>query len=422
MLTASVLFLSMVVMLMPASALSLPLKEKYAPAETIITQIEGEVLTPITPQQIEVRRGHVLVPVEYDIQQLGSVTYLWMGAPRAAGNYTLILKDVQARQEGVAAVVRLEKNFSVEGESAAYAVRPAVIAPQRDFELTVEVYRDGPQLVEVSHPQKHETLLVPGMNVFAFPLSAFRANEVGFLTIGMYRVPVYVQGSLASSSNDSSDRKSTLQTAFWEVVPTRIDATIASDERLPSYVVHATYRGNATLKNVKVSYNKSILRVQPELFKTLAPNQSIELNVSITKRLSERYNGALVLGEGNASLSVPVELVFLANAAAKNRTANASALPYCSELSGIVCSKGDGCSTEVIESRDGTCCTGVCEQEKKSRAWVGFLLLGVLALIVAFAWMNYKKVKPREPLHTAKSGRRMQEFGSVAGEKEGKEK
>ena len=74
-------------------------------------------------------------------------------------------------------------------------------------------------------------------------------------------------------------------------------------------------------------------------------------------------------------------------------------LKYCTDLSGVLCSKNDVCSGDNVDSRDGTCCIGTCKlPEPASLAWIGYLLVGIILLVVAIMWLKYKKIKPKDKL------------------------
>jgi RsiW-degrading membrane proteinase PrsW (M82 family) len=48
------------------------------------------------------------------------------------------------------------------------------------------------------------------------------------------------------------------------------------------------------------------------------------------------------------------------------------------------------------------CCLALCNpQKQKSKAWIGYLLFGILILIIAIAWHRYKKPAQSEPLALA---------------------
>jgi len=379
--------------IMSVSALSTTLGQRYMSEETMIGRIEGVLVTPIKPEQIELLRGHVIVPFEHDVEQLDSTTYLWGRAPRSEGNYTLRIKNIQAMQEGIVQVINYTHDFYVDGIIVPYAVRPGFIGVQDDFSVLIESYKDTEQTISVSHPSPQDIVLTPGQTKYTFSVTPLLMNTIIAIEIGKYKIPVFVRGN--------SSRVQEMQ-SVWIVEPPRVSAQMSAGKPHPSFVITAKYRGENNLKNVAVQYNKSIIEVNPDSFKSIKTNDSISFNVSIKQRVNETRTEKISFGVGNETyiLSFLIEAVPLPEINISNVSRNAS-FPYCSQLSGIVCRENDKCSVDTVASKDGACCLGTCEQTKeKSKAWIGYLLVGIIILIGAIAWIKYKKVKTKDPLQT----------------------
>jgi len=68
---------------------------------------------------------------------------------------------------------------------------------------------------------------------------------------------------------------------------------------------------------------------------------------------------------------------------------------YCTELGGIVCGTSSSCKGQALESREGNCCLGICEQPKSSGgSWWGWAIGIVVLGIIIWIYMKYKKVAP----------------------------
>ncbi len=376
-------------------ALTTSLADRYAPDETMIARIEGVLGMPVQANQIELRRNHVLVPLEYGVGQLDTTTYFWGIAPHAAGNYSLVIKNVEALQEGVATKINYTHAFSVKGEVVPYAIRPGFVSTSEDITLSITSYRDTQQTISVSHPTPHDIVLSSGENTLVIPANSIPANTLIAVDIGRYRVPVYIYGNVSM--------RSVAAPSVWVVDPSSIRSSLRRNEPLPLYTITATYRGSKELKNVAIEHNASVITVSPSTFKKIAVNETIRFNVSIKASVTTLRNEQIRFGTGNETyiFSLIIEPPLrLENATNGTSPANGTSLPYCSQLSGIICRASDQCTKPPIASREGACCVATCEQAKeKSKAWIGYLIFGIIILIGAIVWVRYKKVAPKEALH-----------------------
>src|SRR3989338_6855343 len=267
------------IFLVPVGALSSTLEPEYSPGETMIARIEGTFISPLQSEQIELRRGHVLVALEHDVAQLDTTTYFWGVAPLIPENYTLFIKDIQIMQEGSARVVNYSHNFSVRGEIAPYAIQPGFVNTVDDFSVIITSYKDSDQTIAISHPLSREIVLAPGKTTHFVPAASIPANTLTSISIGIYRAPVFIRGNGSTTLGGE-------QISIWVVDPPRLYAKIRTDEPLPSYIVTAEYLGNQDLKNVAVRYNSSVLSVNPSSFKSIKINESLTLNVSIKQHMN----------------------------------------------------------------------------------------------------------------------------------------
>ena len=74
------------------------------------------------------------------------------------------------------------------------------------------------------------------------------------------------------------------------------------------------------------------------------------------------------------------------------RRSNLSKSNYkCEELGGKICSEKEACSEQYKESADGKCCLEKCIKIKEnSKAWIGYLIAGIVLLSLIYLYMKYK--------------------------------
>jgi hypothetical protein len=178
--------------LQSAFAISSNLKDSYKPGETVISEIYGNILEPITKDNVEFRRGHVLVPFEYGLEKLGEKYFLWFITPESGNNYTVIVKDITTTVSGDVKEIDYEKNFTTKGNLSDYSIKPGAIFTQDDFEISVSLNQDSDKSISVSFPVKRDVTLKPGQNTLQLSIANVSQTSLVNITIGKYIVPAYI--------------------------------------------------------------------------------------------------------------------------------------------------------------------------------------------------------------------------------------
>jgi len=181
-----------------ALAISTNLKDSYSPGETMIVEISGNILEPITPDSIVFRRGHVYVPFDYDVKKLGDKYYLWSLAPPTENNYTLFINDISTSVSGTVQKVNYEKNFSVSGNLTDYSIRPGFISMDKDFEINVQLNEDFNKDIDINFPAANYAAsftLKPGQNALKFSIKDVIGAQLTNISIGKYSVPAYIKSN-----------------------------------------------------------------------------------------------------------------------------------------------------------------------------------------------------------------------------------
>jgi hypothetical protein len=177
------------------TAISSDLKDSYLQHETIIGKLQGSILSPITREQVNlVKDGHLQVGFDYDIKEINEEEYIWLGAPQNPGNYTLIIKDVLAIQDGTPQVIEYRKDFVVGNSSTDYSIQPGIIVSDKDFEIEATLYQDFPETIGISFPESRSVLLNPGVNKIDFSIEDVVGEQVIQIAVGKYSVPAFIVG------------------------------------------------------------------------------------------------------------------------------------------------------------------------------------------------------------------------------------
>ena len=180
-------------------AISTEIKDSYLPKETIITEISGSIIDPIATSNVELKRGHILVPIDYDVKKLGDKYYLWAIAPEQQANYTLFIKDITSYVSGRIEKVDYEKNFSVSGNLIDYYAKPGFASTDKDFEIKVTLNEDNNKEIKTEFLEEGNFTLKPGENIIKFSISGINESNLFGLEIGKYNIPVYVRVNKSSA-------------------------------------------------------------------------------------------------------------------------------------------------------------------------------------------------------------------------------
>ena len=183
-------FILIIFLIPPAFAISTTMKPIYQPGETLIIEIQGNILEPIQFEDIELKRNNVQVPWEYDVKKLGSKYFLWGIVPDNENNYTLYINNIAATSEGKVKYIDYNQSFSTQGELIPYSIKPGIILTSTaEFEIIAILNRDIPEMIKTNFPEEREFLLNPGENKIKF---SAKSVEQGFYTIeiGIYSIPI----------------------------------------------------------------------------------------------------------------------------------------------------------------------------------------------------------------------------------------
>ena len=191
-----------------ASAISTNLKDSYQPGETIIAEISGSILEPITDTNMELRREYILVPFDYEVKKLGDKYYFWMLSPVQQMNYTLKIKDITTYVSGNIKKIDYEKNFSVLGNLSDYSIKPGVVSTDKNFEIKVQMNEDNEKSITLKFIEETTYLLKPGENIIKFSVADINESAFYNISVGRYEVPAYIKAnktgvSFVNLTNDS---------------------------------------------------------------------------------------------------------------------------------------------------------------------------------------------------------------------------
>jgi hypothetical protein len=186
-------FVLLVLVMQSVFAISTNLNSSYLQGETAISEISGNILEPITASDVEFKRGHVLVPFDYDLDKIGEKYYIWFITPESEMNYTLIIKNITTTVSGQIKQINYEKNFTVLGNLSDYWVKPGFISTERDFEIKAQLNEDNDKSIIIKLIEESNFTLKPGKNTIKFSISEINETKTISLIVGKYTIPAYIK-------------------------------------------------------------------------------------------------------------------------------------------------------------------------------------------------------------------------------------
>ncbi len=385
-------FLILLFFISSVSAISSDLKSSYTKGETAIGQISGVILESINNDNVELRRGHVLVPLEYELKKAGENYFIWFTSPLNENNYSLIIKDIVTIINGKTSSLDYVHNFTVVSNVSDYSINPGFISSSKDFEFKIFLNEDQEKSISIDIPSAREFILKPGQNTLKFSISEFNQTGLRKISIGKYIVPVY---TIVSQENTSGEKPK------LRVEPNSIVSTAYTLDNL-TYPFQIINFGDKKIEDIIFEYNKELLSLSQEI-KSLDSNSFLEINITIIKEIDEdiKKNGIkenILLKMKDENITLPIFISFTDNKTEANTPyLQNNSIYYCVELNGLVCSAGQTCSGQIRASVEGACCIGKCTLEEQASEgtgkWVGYLVWFLIILLFVYLIRRYKKTK-----------------------------
>ena len=370
------------------SAISTDMKEIYNQGETLIVEILGNILQPIDKEDVEIFRGHVQVPIDYDVKRVGDNYYFYGIAPLDENNYTLKINDIFTTVNGVEERIDFEQNFTTSNEISPYSIKPGFAIFEESFEFILTLNEDLDRTISVDFPEPSEVILNPGEN--ELEINSIE-NETGFrlINIGDYSVPIFILETIEPEETENS-------TANLSIFPRRLESILLFGEE-KTYPIRITNDGELEVSNLVIGYNEESFIIEPTTFFSIQPNETVEINVTL-KTINETLSEVITFEAEGFYERVEVNIAYTENSEEvvtpylEEDYENSQGY-YCSELGGKSCSAEEVCSEETVQTLDvNECCSGECSIPKSnSFAWIGYLIGLIILVVLIIVGVKYKK-------------------------------
>jgi len=196
--------------------------------------------------------------------------------------------------------------------------------------------------------------------------------------------------------------------------PGLIRSTVLISEENLDYTFTITNNGEGPIEGMLLDYDRDRFDISPDEDISIEVNETVQFSLTVKDERRDSIRGVVVGYAGNVYEYMILMLDFTEDeqnvvTTYSGGSSGSNSGYQCSELLGVFCSSGEVCSTAVVETLDGSdCCSGVCRSTSSgSSAWIGYLIAGVVILVLLIIYVKYRKTKPagkKNPLGTRVAG------------------
>ncbi|MBM3231997.1 hypothetical protein FJZ21_01305 [Candidatus Pacearchaeota archaeon] len=378
-----ILLLLIILLILPlVSSVSTTMLPFYQRSETMIIEIQGNILEPIERSDIIFKRGHVAIAVDYDLRRILDKYYLYAQVPSTSNNYTLFINNIATTVNGQTKLVNFNQTFEVTSNLTDYSINPGFIITNQDFSISINSNLDFSQTINSDFPEEMSIILNPGINNVNFDTDS---KESGFYiaTIGKYQVPIFI-----------TDSQSTQERISLTVYPKILRETLKINSP-KSYNISIRNNGQQAVEGIYFVYNEDIFSLSNNSI-NLGANQTVNLSISLINTNTDILETILISKGSEAIENISFQIYFTQNDSQVTNSSNPEY--YCSELGGKFCSATETCSGQNVQTLDGSCCVGICSiVEEESSSWILYLFIGVVLIVIIFIFLRYRKTKLPSP-------------------------
>lgn len=440
---AAVLLLC-VLCLSSVSALDIEAKDTFKKGETFLAQISGNFVDPPLPEQVTFYRGHVRIPLDFELIEFEDVFYLSARLPEQEGNFSFEVDGPRYYVGSTLYDEEIKYPFVIQNETAAFWVRPGVLTTRDDFSVTVQNLLTKTITLSVGETAEAAPLPEPASfwsSLFSPPdptpdeedavTKSYDAKDAVSLKTGEIKNIAFSIDEFTESSFQKI--RLSAEGDYYEI-PVYIFVNASEDKVLKEFVfdqeeiqltmltqtnrtrkLELTNNNERTLYNITLSLSGPLTKfvtVTPDEIEELAYNESEEILLSFVSTNEAKYlKGQLQAKDEdnfytftaialNITPSFPSNYSYSGNESG-NETGNDSlerVLLSCDELGGIACPAGEVCTGEAVIATNGPCCLDrVCEEvtaetpPTEGSSVVGWVI--IILLIVVAGWFYLKKYK-----------------------------
>jgi hypothetical protein len=416
-----VLFLFLIMPLVPA--VEFDMKTNFSQGETLIAKLSGNFLEQPSKDSINFYRGHVKVPIEYDLAKINDEFYIYAMLPENEANYSIVIKNVKYYQGSQISEKDIAKNFSTTKNLADFSINPGFIITNDDFYIEVQNLQDYKINIQI----KTETISPSNESSGGFFASLFgedsssdeeeysitlKSGEIKKINFKLedieqavtktielstdklkYEIPVYIFLNYSSQKKKKRD---------FEFEPSILNFSISTNSNITK-IIYLSNIGENDLENISFIISESLepYLIPIENIEELKENKTVKIELHFASNEEEK----IIEGQIKAKESSEYGDIYAYTAVFLNIVKDYIPLDEedeiiitktCSEMGGEICSKNQECEGKIENAKDDKCCIGTCKDIEKSSTGkiIGWLIIiFIIVFLIWFFKFKYKKVK-----------------------------
>lgn len=139
------------------SAVEFDVKANFSQGETLMAKVSGNFLEPVLKENIFFYRGHVKIPVEYDIAKIDEDYYIYaLLGDKSPDNYSVAVEGVSYKEGTETVEKNIIRNFTITNETADFSVNPGFIITEDNFSIEIQNLKDYSIIIKIDE-NKTET-------------------------------------------------------------------------------------------------------------------------------------------------------------------------------------------------------------------------------------------------------------------------
>lgn len=407
------LVLGLLFVIPSTSAVAVQVPSNFEQGETLLAKISGNFVDQVTTDNVFFYRGHVQIPVTFDVIKIDSDFYLYaLLTEKAQGNYSFYVKDVRYYEATQVIDDDFGANFTISNTTAAFSVTPGVVYTDSDFTVELQNLLNQAITVDIDNAGEINSLSSVNLNVgesktVSFTLDSQAMRGLSTITLAAentaYEMPVYLDTDfVGTNSSNNTDGENEIE---FEFQPRTVSVALATDSDTRR-ILYIRNTGDTEIKDIEISVPSAL-----EPYVTVSPSEINSLDVGETARITieiesgpeeQSVKGTITAESEDAESSLYLTLDFVEDFVPSDDD-DLLIATTCEDLQGTVCSADLQCSGDIVQSKDGDCCIAplVCQEPQKSssKKVIGWSLI-ILVLVLAFwfyrsRYRNMAMYRPR---------------------------
>lgn len=399
------------ILLLPiASAVEVSVDSDFSQGETLLAVISGNFIDQIRDENIFFYRGHVKIPVIYDVVKINEDFYIYaLLTGKNQGNYSLSIEGVRYYKATEIVDDALVFNFSISNETAMFSVNPGVLITNNGFSVELQNLQDRRINIAINE----NSPFIDSQNSLEL-----KSGEKKRIFFNVIEIPEKILEEVEFSSENFSyflpvflDTNKTLAEKMeigFEFQPSLVEVSMATDSD-SKRILYLTNTGEETVRNIFFDISPLLepyVVISPEKIDKLNPGSIEKIEIQIVSGKEEAViEGEIIAFTENFSSSFTLVIDFIKDFIATEEEARGESiiLTACAQLNGTICTENLECNGKTERAKDGVCCLqpATCEEPRKSSTGkiIGWgLLILVLVFLFWFYKRRYKKVTRKKAL------------------------